>query len=121
MISNENNLDNNKMYIKIKPNARQVYRNNTMSALWNFGWMKTLDKISGKILEVETEYLFSDQYNTVAIEGVSENGLRVMEELVDEVINDKRKGKARCGWCGTTTDATKPCSKCEKTEYLEKF
>jgi hypothetical protein len=39
----------------------------------NFDWVKTLEKVDGQVLEVETEYLFSDQFNTVPVPGVSDN------------------------------------------------
>ena len=56
------------------------------------------------------------------VPGVSEYGLRIMDESVEEVIGDVRPGKAKCGWCGEITEATnKVCPKCGKDEYMKVF
>ena len=56
----------------------------------NFEWSKKIEQIEGEWLEVETDYLFSDQFNTVSIPGISDNGLRIMNVLVSEIENDAR-------------------------------
>ena len=56
-----------------------------------------LKQIEGMIVEVETEQLFKDQFNTVPVPNVSENGLRIMQNLVKEVIDDIRPQMMRCG------------------------
>lgn len=84
-------------------------------------WRMMLKAIEGKEIEVETEYLFKNQFNTVPIPGVSEQGMRIMETDVEKVIDDERPGKARCNWCGKTVLAKDKCSECGKSEYLEVF
>jgi hypothetical protein len=117
------------MKIKIKDNASKIYWNNMNTtyrgaavppkSMMNFGNM--LEKINGMTIEVDTKYLFEDQFNTVPIPGVSELGMRIMEEYVEKVIDDERPGKARCNWCGNTSKSTMVCNKCYKSEYLEIF
>lgn len=108
------------MKIKIKDNAARVYTSRFRgAAVPDYRWTQVLRAIQGMTIEVETEFLFKNQFNTVSIPGISENGLRIMEESVEYVIDDERPGKARCQWCGTTTPSGEPCKKCGKTEYLE--
>lgn len=74
-----------KMLIHIKPNASQLYmRKFTEQQIPNRKWFETLKSVDGKVLEVETKFLFKDQFNTT-------NGLRIMEESVSKIINDVRK------------------------------
>lgn len=63
-----------------------------------------LEKIQGQTLEVETKYLFRDQFNTAPIPGVSDLGLRVMAGWVDKVIDDVRPGKIKSQWDGKIYD-----------------
>ena len=71
-------------------------------------------------LEVETEHLFSDQFNTAPIQNVSENGVRIMIEDVVEIKDDVRDGVVKCQWCyGYDKDNDGACDKCGKTEYLK--
>ena len=58
--------------------------------------------VAGTTVEVETDYLFVDQYNTPAILGVSECGLRVMQSDVERVINDQRPDAGQCERCCKT-------------------
>jgi hypothetical protein len=53
-------------------------------------YRKMMQVVAGKWLEVETDYLFQDQFNTAPIAGVSEYGLRVMACHVEEIENDER-------------------------------
>jgi hypothetical protein len=102
------------MKIQIKKDASSVYTRRQMvthGGHINYEWAKTLEKIEGKEIEVETHYLFRDQYNTPPIPGVSENGLRIMQESVEAVIDDIRPSKGRCSWCGAVTPE-RPCIKC---------
>lgn len=61
-----------------------------------------LRKLAGQEVEVETEYLFSDQYNTPPIEGISDIGLRIFDRYVESIIDDIRPGMLKCSWCGRT-------------------
>ena len=111
------------MKIKIRADARNYYiaRCNCDRQPTNWDWADKMGMVAGMTLDVETNYLFRDQYNTTPIQAVSDSGLRIMDYLVEEVIDDARQGMARCNWCGTSTKADAPCSKCGKTEYLEPF
>lgn len=75
-----------------------------------------LGAIAGQVIDVETDYLFSDQYNTPPIEGVSDIGLRVFDRYVSEVIDDIRPGMVKCGWCGNSYLDTG--AYCHSTEYI---
>jgi len=80
---------------------------------------KMLEAVEGQWLEVETEYLFSDQFNTVPIPGVSENGLRLVVADIVDIQGDVRQGIDECGWCGhhqPSGNAT--CFACGEDEYL---
>jgi len=61
-------------------------------------YAEMLRAVQGAELEVETEYLFADQFNTVPIPGVSAHGLRVMVNVVDAVIDDLRPGRYFTSW-----------------------
>lgn len=82
-------------------------------------WAEMLKKVEGQWLEVETEHLFSDQFNTVRIPGVSTNGMRLMIEDIAAVEGDVRQGVIKCNWCyGYDHDKDGQCDKCGKSEYL---
>jgi hypothetical protein len=88
----------------------------------NWDWHKMLEQVQGMTLEVETKFLFAGQYNTVPIPGVSEQGMRIMDESVDEVIDDIRPSRKRCNWCGHHSDINaEVCENCERNDYFEKF
>jgi len=113
------------MKIKIKKSAPVIYRRGLNKrpsdgySKTEFEWIETLKQVSGKTIEVETDYLFKNQFNTVPIKGVSELGLRIMENLVEEVIDDERIGKYKCNWCGHHSENSDKCPECGKAEYLE--
>jgi len=108
------------MKIRIREDAELYYYEENRGKV-NHKWAEIIAAIEGQILEVDTEYLFKDQFNTKPIPGISKNGLRIMEAYVTEVIDDERPGKARCNWCGKTSTNTETCQHCGKSEYLEKF
>jgi len=61
--------------------------------------------IQGMTIEVETKYLWGDQFNTAPIEGISDCGLRILDfkgekSIIEEIIDDARPGRAKCGNCG---------------------
>ena len=108
------------MQIVIKKDAHKIY--NRSFKPWqvpNMEWLNILSKVAGKTLEVETEYLFKNQYNTAPIPGVNENGLRIMSESVEKVINDIRPGLMRCNYCGKQAKISDVCPHCKETKYLE--
>lgn len=115
------------MRIKVKKTAASDYIRRTYKGmradcgmLHRPEWVKMLEAVQGKWIEVETNYLFQDQFNTVPIPGVSELGMRIMMESVEEIEDDVRIGLMKCGWCGKHTKNDK-CDKCGKAEYLEKL
>jgi hypothetical protein len=121
------------MKIRIKDNARSYYISlqNCHHQSVNWHWAKVLELIAGQVLEVETKFLFRDQFNTAPYDGpftegesqspfskaeedkakesIQGLGLRVMAYSVEEVINDARPGMGRCGWCGKTVSQDEPC------------
>lgn len=116
-------LSEDKMYLKISTNAHIKYRSSTLRPYrprdnFNSKWYDKLKAIAGKIIEVETDYLFYDQFNTVPIKNVSDKGLRIMMQSIDYVINDKRIDKMRCNYCGKVTIKGNICPYCNKSEYL---
>ena len=62
-------------------------------------YREMLKKLAGELVEVETDFMFTDQYNTVPVEGVSASGLRVMQIDVEEVIQDQRPDAGQCEGC----------------------
>lgn len=74
------------MYIKIKENAGSEYSSKP--------WDKTIVTLRGQWVEVDTTYLFNNQYN------LKNYDLRVMDESVEAVRDDARPGKVKCGYCG---------------------
>lgn len=80
-----------------------------------------LRAIADTWVEVDTQYLFSNQYNTVPIAGVSESGLRLHDRHIDEIEGDTRDNVGCCGFCGnqTTGTITGICKACLDSEYLD--
>lgn len=61
--------------------------------------------IQGTEVEVATEYLWDDQFNTVPIEGVSDCGLRILDfkgdtSIIELIIDDVRSSRNKCPKCG---------------------
>lgn len=92
------------MKIRIKDDAAAVYRRSVprFQAI-NWEWVEKMQAIQGLTLDVETEFLFHDQYNTAPVPGVSEQGFRLMDNVVAEVIDDERPNRRVCGKCSTET------------------
>ncbi len=107
------------MNILIKKDASTIYiRREPMTVNWD--WVNKLKEIEGKLIEVETEFLFEDQFNTVPIPGVSEGGMRIMQNVVEEIIDDERLNKVKCNWCGAVSNDNETiCPQCKKSEYLK--
>lgn len=115
------------MKIVVKTDAAEIYRQSCRilgkisPALFNYSWFQTLKAIEGKTLEVDTKYLFSDQFNTLPIKGLSENGLRIMADSVDEVIDDIRDNVGCCQFCENRTPGIVSgfCDNCMDSPYLK--
>ena len=101
------------MQLKIKEDAGSIYVKNyykgkspqcCMPAVTR-EYADKITAIQGMTIEVETQYLWDDQFNTAPIEGISETGLRILDfkgekSIIEEIIDDARPGRARCGLCG---------------------
>jgi len=98
------------------------------------------DKIApldGQEIELKTDFLFSNQWNTAPLGSISTNGLRVFDwaeaiydnrdikegqwlEQTDE-MKDIRRNTNVCGWCGHYESAAKGyvfCPSCLGSQYL---
>ena len=100
------------MQLKIKKDAGNIYANNHYSGKGTQYCMPAVtreyaDKITaiqGMTIEVETKYLWGDQFNTAPIEGISDCGLRILDfkgelSIIEEIIDDARPSRAMCGSC----------------------
>lgn len=111
------------MEIRIKGDAHRVYRKEaSQGGPFNGDWYDMLEAIAGRVIEVETDYLFKDQFNTVPIEGVSSNGMRIMASSVEEVIDDEREYMLKCAYCGQASEVShvdsRRCPHCTQGDYL---
>jgi len=113
------------MKIRIRKDALELYvqehTNWDGTYIGEDKWERVMEKIAGKEIEVDTESLFKHEFNTKPIPGVSKEGIRIMEEYVEEVIDDERKGKARCEFCEEVSNSTKVCTNCGRFDYLDPF
>ena len=145
----ETNPDKPGMKIRIREGAMGMPHDRFSPINWK--WVAVMRLVAGRTLDVETEYLFDDQYNTAPVlpvlvddwiaelvekepiyagrqaelsdakSSLTTTGLRVMDADVAAVINDARPGKMRCQWCGKTNAISETCPSCGKSEYLEPF
>lgn len=110
------------MKIRIKDNARDLYvATQALNAPVNYSWAAKLRALEGMTVDVETDYMFQDQYNTGPIPGVSDIGLRIMAQSVVEVIDDERPGAQRCQWCGRCSKVSDTCPWCAHDDHLQRF
>jgi hypothetical protein len=114
------------MEILIHENAannyfRRCYRGTQPNAvgLHNEGFYNILKGLQGKWVEVDTTHLFTDQFNTVVIEGVTGSGARINLADVVEIKDDVRHGLQKCVWCyGYDRNHDGLCDRCEQSKYL---
>jgi hypothetical protein len=88
-----------KMEIKIKKNAYVfcgTYGNKSEFRKW-------LQENEGNWIKVETEHLFSNQYNA--------EKYRIYDSMVEAVKNDERLNFSKCGYCGTMVKKGEVCTK----------
>ena len=117
------------MEILIHENAadnyfRRCYRGTRPDAvgLHNEGFYNILKNLQGKWIEVETTHLFSDQFNTVPVEGITGSGARIDLADVVEIKDDVRYGLQKCQWCfGYDRNQDGICDRCEQSEYLKEL
>lgn len=101
------------MKLKIKEDAGTIFlRNHYKGMRPDYCAPATIrdfaDKITaiqGMTIDVETQYLWDDQFNTAPIEGISETGLRILDfkgerSIIEEIIDDARPGREKCIICG---------------------
>ena len=111
------------MKILIKNDAADIYKKDINYAQYSRDFYKKLQAMQGQLLEVDTKYLFNDQFNTVDSEETG-TGCRIMGTWVEKVIDDARVGSFRCNWCGKWWHPEEPepkpseCPYCKKTEYI---
>ena len=114
-----------KMKIKIKTNALDMYLREHTNFDGSYEgedhWERILENISGTIIEVDTEMLFKHEFNTKPIKNISDSGIRVMEEYVEEIFNDLRYGKAFCELCEKVSNSDEVCTNCGREDYLDPF
>lgn len=101
-----------------------------------------MPELSFREIELETEHLFDNQWNTAPIEGVSDKGLRVFDWAEDAIFDrgventwlkqghwleqtaemrEIRRNTHKCGYCGKQEPAAKGyvfCPHCIDSEYL---
>jgi hypothetical protein len=136
------------MQIKIRDNAKSIYIGtcNAHRQVCNWDWAYLLEVLQGETLEVETDFLFHNQFNTAPIakdrvdplmerldpcrsqqtrdyvhKVLTGTGMRVMAQSVAEVIDDVRPEMMRCNWCGKCAPIADACPHCEKDGHLERF
>lgn len=91
------------MKIKIKKNA-YVFASYNSSEMRN--WLKEHE---GAWVDVETDYLFNNQYNT--------EKYRIFDSMVEAVQDDAREGMGKCKYCGRMLRRGEKCThspECEK-------
>lgn len=128
------------MKIKLKDDLYD----NSSSAVYN----TVVQMLAGKTLDVDTEYLFADQFNTAglseeeidrllyehpvavndpayrqAVRDALRHGIRFHARHVDYVIDDVRLEKSKCRFCGRTKarNVTSCRPGCLQTNYLYNF
>lgn len=119
------------MRIKLYQNAAANYvarcykgASPTCGMLHSPKWSAMLKKVEGQWLEVETDYLFADQFNTVPIPGVSEDGMRIMAADVEEIEDDIRAGRYLDRWTNKNyvkEEIPLECFEESRQQYLFKF
>lgn len=95
-----------RMFIRIRELAYVYAESNSFRQ-----WCK--DNV-GMWVEVDTEYLFNNQYNTcstVGADGSLHGGWRLLDAHIDAVRNDARVGKGKCKYCGKMVNTGEGCSK----------
>lgn len=133
-------------YDLTKPHEKQAYQTlcNAMEAQgvrcfesWGNG-SHYLPRLDGVTVELETKFLFNNQWNTAPIPGVSEKGYRLFDWAQDHLPNKKikrghyldltddmvavRHNQLKCGYCGARyvrAEAPTFCQKCLGSEYLK--
>lgn len=98
-------------YQKARPSCGKIH---------NSQWAEQLKSIEGIWLEVDTKFLFVDQFN---VRNNNNELLGLMLSDISEIKDDVRKISIKCNWCGNLMNVShdKSCTNCKKSEYLEKW
>ena len=110
------------MKIKIRDDAEQAYREE-VNRKFNEerihteeriarGWETVLATIAGMVVEVETQYLYKDQFKTKPIPPHNKLGYTLPSYLIEYVIGDIRPAYNRCAQCGNKSLKSDPSGRC---------
>jgi len=92
------------------------------SAKYSAQYKTKLLKVEGQWLEIDTDYLFSSQFNTKPIPGIADSGMRIYQSDIEAIEDDERIGRSRCGYCGSWADTGESCKGCSKgTSEMKEF
>ena len=100
-------------------------------------WAK-LEKLNGQEIELQTDFITDDQWNTAPVQGISESGFRVFDwcepicenrcykyghylEQTEEMATIRRE-TLKCGYCGKmyhTSEGKEFCTGCLGSSYLK--
>ena len=84
-------------------------------------YRQKINEVAGCWLEVDTKFLFSDQFNTVSGKHPG-NNLRIMLRNVAEIKNDIRINRKFCRWCNHHSPINaKSCINCNNSDHFEEF
>lgn len=104
------------MKIKLKENSADIFS----SFYEDYEFEELLFNLQGKLIEVNTENLFKNEYYIDPIEGLNmREPITIPDILVAEVIDDERFGKYRCMNCQHILEKDDICDHCGKTDYIE--
>lgn len=103
------------MKVKIKKSAYVHTSNITRENPEKMSLRKYLLKTEGTWVEIDTDYLFDNQYNT-------KSGYRISDNMIDAIEDDARVinnkyGIGYCGYCGQKTTEHQPCH----PEYFKSY
>ena len=110
------------MKIKIINHAESLRRSriNLGQECASARWDRVIASIAGRWLEVETDFLFDNQFNTAPTEG-HDQGLRISSHYVEEIKGDARDGREFCTYCHGNGPAGEKCDRCGRAESLRPF
>lgn len=80
------------MKVKVRSDALELFLLDNYGQVSDY-WEQIFEKISGKILEVDTEILFEHEFNIKPIPGITNTEIRVFDDYVEKVIDDERNLK----------------------------
>lgn len=106
------------MKIKIRKDVKDLYLLDNTGNIDN-NWEFIFNKLAGKVVEVDTTFLFKYEYNIKPIKGLTKEPIRIFDNYVEKIIDDERIDKAYCNLCECFSKSFIICDKCGKHDYLE--